>query len=91
MLGVTPRSNDESLDALRKEFTSGIALAATDEDTLDELAFEDADHFIYFMVIDARGVVRFVTPVAPDADDLDAAIDEVLAAAVQAEHAPVAS
>ena len=90
LLGVTPRAPEESAETLRKEFTSGVALAATDEDTLDRLAFEDADRFIYFMVIDARGVVRFVTPVAPDADDLDAAIDEVLAAAEQAEHAPVA-
>ena len=39
------------------------------------------------MVIDCRGVVRFVAPIAPDADDLDAALDEVLAAAEQAEHA----
>ena len=90
LLGVTARAPDESLDGLRKAFTSGVALAATDMDTLDRLAFDDADRFIYFMVIDARGVVRFVTPVAPDADDLDAAIDEVLAAAQQAAHAPVA-
>ena len=90
LLGVTLRAPDERAETLRKEFTSGVALAATDKGTLDDLAFEDADRFIYFMVIDARGVVRFVTPVAPDADDLEAAIDEVLAAAEQAEHAPVA-
>ena len=41
----------------------------------------------FFLVIDCRGVVRLVAPIAPDADDIDAATDEVLAGAEQAEHA----
>ena len=45
------------------------------------------DERVFFMVIDGHGVVRFVAPLAPNADDLDAALDDLLAAAEQAEHA----
>lgn len=39
-----------------------------------------------FMVIDGRGEVKFVSPIAVGGDDIDAAVDEVLAAAEQAER-----
>jgi len=44
------------------------------------------DDRVYFFVIDCRGVVQLVAPIAPDADDIDASADEVAAAAEQAEH-----
>lgn len=43
---------------------------------------------VYFMVLDRTGVVRFIAPISPDDDAADAAIDDVLAAAEQAERAP---
>jgi len=39
-----------------------------------------------FMVIDGRGEVQFVSPIALHGDDVDAAVDEVLAAAEQADR-----
>lgn len=66
-------------------FTTTVPLALASDDTFVELAIDDPER-IHFMVIDCRGVVRFVAPVAPGSDDIEAAIDEVLAAAEQAEH-----
>jgi hypothetical protein len=62
-----------------------VALAVADMDLFEHLALKDSER-ISFMVIDCRGVVRFVAPIAPEADDLDAALDDILAAAEQAEH-----
>ena len=76
----------KELAALRKDFVSSVPLAVADSKTVDSLAMLDGER-VFFMVIDCRGLVQFVAPVAPDADDLDAALDEVLAAAEQAEHA----
>lgn len=66
-------------------FTTTVPLALASDDTFVELAIDDPER-IHFMVIDCRGVVRFVAPIAPGSDDIEAAIDEVLAAAEQAEH-----
>src|SRR5204863_2623063 len=66
-------------------FTSTLPLAVASDETFEELAIDDPER-VYFTVIDSRGVVRFVAPVAPGSDDLEAAVDEVLAAAEQAEH-----
>ena len=88
VLAVTQRPAQDDLSLLRKSFPTSIALAAADNATFEDLAIDDPER-IHFMVIDCRGVVRFVAPVAPDSDDLDAAVDEVLAAAEQAEHARV--
>jgi hypothetical protein len=74
-----------AIDRYRSIFTSSVPLAIVDEDLFDNLALRDSQR-ITFMVIDNRGVVRFAAPVAPDGDDVDAAIDDILAAAEQAEH-----
>jgi hypothetical protein len=66
-------------------FTTNVPLAIASDSTFTELAIDDPER-IHFMVIDCRGVVRFVAPIAPGSDDIDAAVDEVLAAAEQAEH-----
>jgi hypothetical protein len=83
VLAVTPRRGEPT--DLRKSFTSPVALATTDNDTFNELAMDEQDR-AFFMVIDCKGVTRLVTPIAPDSDDLDGAVDEVLAGAEQAEH-----
>jgi len=66
-------------------FTTTVPLALASDETFTNLAIDDRDR-IHFMVVDCRGVVRFVAPIAPGSDDIDAAVDEVLAAAEQAEH-----
>lgn len=66
-------------------FTAAVPLALAPDTTFEELAIDDPDR-VHFMVIDGRGIVRFVAPIAPGSDDIDAAVDEVLAAAEQAEH-----
>jgi hypothetical protein len=76
-----------ALPSVRKSynFTTSVPLALASDTTFEELAIDDPER-IHFMVIDCRGVVRFVAPIAPGSDDIDAAVDEVLAAAEQAEH-----
>ncbi len=86
VLAVTSRDFREDLTDLRKSFNSSVALAVADNDTFRALTMDETDR-AFFMVIDCRGIVRLVTPIAPDSDDLDAAVDEVLAGAEQSEHA----
>lgn len=75
------------IDSLRKHygFTSPVAMALTSKDTFEELAIDDPLR-IHFVVVDSRGIVRFVAPIAPGSDDIEAALDELLAAVEQAEH-----
>ncbi|MEO8842113.1 MAG: PDZ domain-containing protein [Kofleriaceae bacterium] len=84
VLAVMPRSEREDID-LRKSFNSPVALAVADNDTFTALSMDEQDR-AFFMVIDCKGITRLVTPIAPDSDDLDGAVDEVLAGAEQAEH-----
>jgi hypothetical protein len=65
----------------RKLFASSVKLAVAPADAVDGELLE-ADRVV-FMIVDSRGIVRFVSPIAPGADDCDAALDEVLAAAEQ--------
>lgn len=85
VLAVTAAAPRDRLASVRKSFTSNVSLALAEPDVFDSLALKDSMR-ISFMVIDCRGVVRFVAPIAPDADDIDAAIDDILAAVEQAEH-----
>jgi hypothetical protein len=85
VLAVTPRGFKDQISDLRKAFGSPVALAVADNDTFSELAMDEQDR-AFFMVIDCKGVTRLVTAIAPDSDDLDGAVDEVLAGAEQAEH-----
>jgi hypothetical protein len=84
VLAVMPRGDKDDTE-LRKSFNSPVALARADNDTFTALAMDEQDR-AFFMVIDCKGITRLVTPVAPDSDDLDGAVDEVLAGAEQAEH-----
>jgi hypothetical protein len=85
VLAVTAPAPRDKLHSVRKSFTANVSLAVAEPDVFDMLALKDSLR-ISFMVIDCRGVVRHVAPIAPDADDYDAAIDDILAAAEQAEH-----
>ena len=85
VLGVTERGENETLVDLRKRFGSSVPLAAADPETFRSLAMDEVDR-AFFMVIDCKGVTRLVTAIAPDSDDLDGIVDEVLAGAEQAEH-----
>ena len=60
-----------------------VPLAIADRAMFEELTVPDSER-ISFMVIDCRGVVQYVAPIAPNGDDTDAAIDELFAAAEQA-------
>lgn len=82
-LAVTTREHPTT--NLRSWFGSSVALAVADSDSFGALAMADHDR-VFFMVIDCKGIVRLVTPIAADADDMEGAIDEVLAGATQAEH-----
>ena len=84
-LAITAPGRRGDLALIRKSFNANVSLAVADIDLFDMLALRDSER-ISFMVIDCRGVVRFVAALAPDADDLDAAVDDILAAAEQAEH-----
>lgn len=84
-LAITAPGRRGDLKPLRKSFNTNVSLAVADMDMFELLALKDSER-IHFMVIDCRGIVRLVAPVAPESDDLDAAIDDVLAAAEQAEH-----
>ena len=69
----------------RSAFGSTLPLLVAEEDDFAQLTLQENNR-VQFMIIDCRGIVRFVAPLAPDSDDLDAALDEVLAAVEQAEH-----
>jgi hypothetical protein len=64
----------------------GVPLAFAPPQFAEGASLLEADR-AYFMVFDSHGIVRFITPVAPEGDDVEAGVDEVLAAAEQAERA----
>ena len=91
-LAITRTSGGEDLHtaAGRKRTQSGFAvdlpLAVVDPAEGaggDDLLFSDADRAT-LMVIDCKGVVQYVAPIAADGSDTEAALDELYAAAAQA-------
>jgi peroxiredoxin len=83
---IQPRSQlqqpQQHTTSPRKLFASSVALAVAPADSTVDGELLEADRVV-FMIVDGRGIVRFVSPIAPGADDCDAALDEVLAAAEQ--------
>lgn len=69
-----------------RSMRGSVPMALADPDTFDSLTTAETNR-VFFTVMDCRGVVKLIAPIAPDADDIDAAIDDVLAGAEQAEHA----
>ena len=84
MIAIAKGTIDE-LATYRTNVVLGVPLAVAGEDDFTRAATNDGDR-VFVMVLDGHGIVRFVTPIAPEDDALDAAIDEVIAAAEQAEH-----
>lgn len=58
-------------------------LVVTDSESYQTFTIADLDR-VYFTVIDCKGLVTEVVPIVSDADDVDAALDELFAAAEQA-------
>lgn len=85
LIAIAPGTPEE----LGKGHTSvslGAPLAAVDARTFSASVTDDRDR-AFFTVLDTRGHIRFVMPVLPEDEAVDAAIDEVVAAAEQVEHA----
>ena len=77
------RSASENLEQLKLVQRSlDLPLLAADFDTYSRFAMSDRDR-VHFMVIDCRGVVQYVAPIVPDAEDTGAMLDELYAAAEQ--------
>jgi len=85
VIAVT-HDEQKELERARLSAKLGVPVAIVSVKEFDDSAMNEDDR-AYFMVIDCRGIVRFVLPIVPDADDADAAVDEVLAAVEQADHA----
>lgn len=82
VLAVTPDLKEQGKAIAKKSFTASVPLALAPDGALFDDELLEADR-VLFVIIDGRGVVRFVAPIAPESDDADAALDEVLAAAEQ--------
>lgn len=86
VMGVTqmPRYEDTAVESLKKvQRQMDAPLMLTDTETFKELSINDVKR-IHFMVIDCRGIVSYVTPLKPDADDRPAILEELYAATEQA-------
>jgi peroxiredoxin len=78
------RSTAENFEQLRLVQRSlDLPLLVADYGVYLQFAMKDGDR-VHFLVIDARGVVQYVAPVVPEAEDAGAALDELYAAAEQA-------
>ena len=60
-----------------------VPLLVADAQDYNEFTIGDGDR-IQFMVIDCRGIVQYAAPLVPGADDQQAVLDELFAAAEQA-------
>jgi peroxiredoxin len=83
VLGVTAANNKsvpetvQDLKSVQRAFD--VPLLVADSETFGELSITDIKR-IHFIVIDARGIVSYVTALKPDADDKDAVLGELYAA-----------
>jgi len=87
VVGVTAsnyKSIPETLADLKKaQRNYDVPLLLADNDTFQELSITDIKR-IHFMVVDCRGIITYVTPLKPDADDRGAVLDELYSATEQA-------
>lgn len=87
LLGATSGNDRSPADALADlrliQRTLDVPLIYVDPDTFKSLAIHETDR-VHFMVIDSRGIVQYVAPIAPSSEDADAALDELYAAVEQA-------
>jgi hypothetical protein len=80
---ASTKPEQRAADAQRLQKAIAVPLALADQETFDDVTITD-DTRIVFMVLDCRGLVQYVVPIAPSSDDVDAALDELYAAADQA-------
>jgi membrane-associated protease RseP (regulator of RpoE activity) len=91
VLAVVPGEPTRDLQALQRSLDVPLAtgeLVASGQDIDSspfsrELVISDRDR-LGVIVIDGRGTVQYVGPIAPNSDDTDAVLDELFAAADQA-------
>jgi len=82
-LAITNAEGPE-LKTMRSAFD--VPVVESNETRANAALLFDEPERMHVMVIDCRGEVQFVAPIAPQSDDVDTAIDEVLAAAEQAQR-----
>jgi len=85
---VTSGKPPQDLKMLQRSLDVPLAagdLGGADSDTspFRELVISDRER-LGVIVIDGRGTVQYVGPIAPNSDDTDAVLDELFAAADQA-------
>jgi len=88
VLAVTSGKPPQDLKMLQRSLDVPLAagdLGGADSDTspFRELVISDRER-LGVIVIDGRGTVQYVGPIAPNSDDTDAVLDELFAAADQA-------
>jgi hypothetical protein len=84
IVGVTPVKDGEA-PPKRGGLAPSVPVWLADDRDFREVTLTETER-IQLMVVDCHGVIQFVAPLAPGSDDVDAAIDEVLAAVEQAEY-----
>ena len=84
VVGITPYSENVDLPK-RGGLIPSLPLWLAEERDFSDVTLRESDR-IQVMVVDCHGVIQFVAPLAPGSEDLDATIDEVLAAVEQAEY-----
>lgn len=83
-IAVTNAVREDAFLSMKKQFTVQLTRplgALVNDWTLFE------NERVHFMVVDCRGDVQFIAPIAPDDDDLDASLDNLFAATEQAQRA----
>jgi hypothetical protein len=90
VLAVTTGEQPRDLAAMQKALDVPLAIGelATGPDVEDspfgrELVISDRDR-LGMLVIDGRGIVQYIAPIAPNSDDMQAVLDELFAAADEA-------
>lgn len=82
-VGNDHRSLLENTTALKSYArTLDVPLLVTEADSFGDITITDGERII-FMVIDSRGVVQYVAPLLPGADDRELVLEELYAASEQ--------
>lgn len=86
--GNRERSDEENVSQLKHEQRLlEVPLLYGESDTYSSISFGD-DKRVIAMVVDCHGVVQHAMPIKPDADDVNALLEELTVAADQAARPP---
>jgi hypothetical protein len=78
-----PKTLSDTIAALKHvQRKLDVPVLVAEPKTYEQFTTKDADR-VHFMVIDCRGVVQYVAPVAPNGADTEAVLDELFAATEQ--------